>query len=119
MPNYQLELIRQYCDTTGVRLSSRDKDLLCMVLENPGKYDGFTSELYTEHGSGKNVNGRWDSATKWQYRINIDSTLSIDSRYRHSADGYVQDDHWEWENAWHVTDIRRIIEILREIESEL
>ena len=35
MPSDQLNLIRQYCDTTGIRLSSYEKDLLCKVLENP------------------------------------------------------------------------------------
>ena len=38
MPSYQLNLIRNYCDTTGIRLSSFEKDLLCKVLENPAKY---------------------------------------------------------------------------------
>ena len=43
MKSSQLDLIRQYCDTTGIRLSGSEKDLLCKVLENPYKYDGFVS----------------------------------------------------------------------------
>ena len=119
MPNDQLNLIRQYCSTTGVRLSSTEKELLCKVLRNPEQYDGFISELYIEKDSGKDYRGRWDSTTKWQYRINIDSTLSIDKRWWHECDGYTQDKHWDWYNAWHITNIREIITILREIELEL
>lgn len=119
MPNYQLDLIRQYCNTTGIRLSSYEKDLLCMVLENPTRYDGFTSRLFSEPNSGKDYRGEWDSLTEYQYRIHIGSTLTIDQRYRHSCDGYVQDQHWEWPNAWHITETRKILEVLKKIESEL
>ena len=119
MPNPQLELIRQYCNTAGIRLSGDEKDILCKVLENPARYNGFTTQVYTIPGSGKDYRGRWDSTTKKQYRINIDSTLSIDERYYHSCDGYVQDEHWDWDNAWHITDTRRIIEVLREIWRDL
>ena len=119
MPDYQLQLIRQYCDTSGMRLSNVAKELLCKVLENPSRYDGFISELHTENASGRDYRDTWDSTTEWQYRININSELSIDKRYRHSCDGYTQDEHWAWPNAWHITDLRRIIEILTEIEYEL
>lgn len=119
MPGSQLDLIRQYCDTTGIRLSSAEKDILCKVLENPTRYNGFTSGVYTQHDSGKDYRGRWDSTSNWQYRININSTLSIDKRSRHEADGYVQAGHWDWRNAWHITKTREIIKILQEIEPEL
>ena len=119
MPNPQLELIRRYCDTTGIHLSSDEKNLLCRVLENPARYDGFTSQEYQKSNSGRDYRGEWDSTTKWQYRIRIGSTLSIDERYYHSCDGYVQDEHWTWGNAWHITDTRRILEVLREISNEL
>jgi hypothetical protein len=92
---------------------------LCKVLENPARYNGFTTQVYTIPGSGKDYRGRWDSTTKKQYRINIDSTLSIDERYYHSCDGYVQDEHWDWDNACHITDTRRIIEVLRDIWRDL
>ena len=119
MTNSQLDLIRQYCDTTGIRLSSAEKDLLCRVLEEPGKYNGFTSQLYREEKEGKDYRGRWDSTTEWQYRILIGSSLTIDQRYRHSCEGIVQDEHWEWRNAWHITETRRILQILQEIRHEL
>lgn len=119
MASYQLELIRRYCDTKGVRLSDLEKDLLCKVLANPEKYNGFTSKLYTKSNSGRDYRDTWTSITKWQYRINIDTTISIDQRYYHCADGFEQDAHWNWGNAWTITDIRRIIQILKEIESEL
>lgn len=119
MPSSQLELIREYCDTAGIRLSSYEKDILCKVLEDPMRYDGFESEVYEEENSGRDYRDTWDSITKTQYRINIDTSLSIDKRYYHACDGYVQDDHWDWSNAWHITDTRRIIEILQEMESEL
>lgn len=99
MHDYQLNLIRQYCDTTGYHLSSDEKDLLCMVLENSARYDGFTSELYETRDEGKDFRGRWDSTTNWQYRINIDSTLSIDKPFKHECDGCIQDEHWDWYNA--------------------
>ena len=117
--DYQLDLIRQYCDTTGIRLRDYEKDLLCLVLENPARYDGFESKVYTEENSGRDYRDTWDSLTEKQYRISIDPNLSIYERYRHSCDGYVQDAHWDWCNAWHITDTRRIIKILQEIEEEL
>ena len=120
MPNDQLNLIRQYCDTTGIRLSSYEKDLLCRVLENPEKYDGFTSQLYTDSNSGKDYRGRWESTTQWQYRIHINSRLTIDKRYRHSSDdGYVDERFWSWSNPGHITRTRDIIRILQEMEPEL
>ena len=119
MSDYQLDLIREYCDTAGMRLSGSEKDLLCKVLENPSQYDGFTSELIVSENSGKDYRGRWDSIHKTQYRININDVLSIDQRDYHESDGYVQDQHWEWEDAWHITDTRVILRILKEIEHEL
>ena len=119
MKDNQLTLIRQYCDTTGIRLKGYEKDLLCKVLENPEKYNGFTSELYTKSDSGRDYRDKWTSTTKWQYRININSNLSVDYRYYHYCDGFEQDKHWEWDNAWHITETRRIIKILKEIENEL
>ena len=119
MPDYQLDLIRRYCDTTGIRLSRYEKDLLCKILENPESYDGYTSDIYEENGSGKDYRGSWDSTTKWQYRINVFPTLSIAERHRHACDGYIQDEHWEWRNAWHITNTRKLIKILKQIEHEL
>ena len=119
MSDNQLTLIRAYCDTSGLHLSIYDKELLCKILEDPERYDGFTSELYTDETSGKDYRGRWDSVSNWQYRINIDTELSIDKRCKHECDGYVQDDHWDWDNAWHITDVREMLEILQEIEYEL
>ena len=120
MPSDQLNLIRQYCDTTGIRLSSYEKGLLCMILENPSRYDGFTSKVYVEEDSGRDYRDTWSTCTKDQYRINIDSSLSIDHRHRHQCDdGFDNNAHWDWNNAWHVTDTRQIIEILKKIETEL
>ena len=120
MKSSQLDLIRQYCDTTGIRLSGSEKDLLCKVLENPAEYDGFESKEYREDREGKDYRGRWDSVTKRKYRINIDSSLSIDEQYMYAADGYIQDEHWgSWSKAWHITETRECIRILKEIEHEL
>ncbi len=119
MSNYQLELIREYCDTTGVRLSSHEKDLLCMVLENPVKYDGFESSIFIEHREGKDYRGRWDAASYRQYRINIDDELSIDERYKNESDGVIQDRHWNCESAYHITDTREMVNILKVLELEL
>lgn len=119
MPDKQLSLIRKYCDTTGRRLRSEDKKLLCMILEEPKKYNGFTSKLYTKSDSGRDYRDTWTSITQWQYRIVIDSVLRIEERYMHSCDGYDQDAHWTWENAFRITDVRKIANILREISSEL
>ena len=119
MSNYQLDLIRQYCDTTGIRLSGYEKELLCKVLENPEEYDGFESNIYSEERSGRDYRDDWDATSYWQYRINIDSTLSIDERYKNVCDGVIQDARWDWDNAWHVTDTREMVNILKEIESEL
>lgn len=120
MGNNQLDLIRQYCDTSGVHLSSSEKDLLCMVLENASRYDGFTSSIYTETDSGRDYRDTWTTATYTQYRINIDSMLSIDQRYRHTcSDGYDNDRHWEWYNAYHFTEIRDILRCLEAMRAEL
>ena len=119
MPNSQLDLIRQYCDTTKIHLSNSEKDILCKILENPARYDGFISSLYPEYKDGRDYRDEWGSTTEKQYRINIGAKLSIDERYRHTCDGIVQDRYWEWSNAWHITDIRKIIKVLQEIEHEL
>ena len=120
MASDQLSLIRQFCDTSKYRLSNDEKNLLCMILENPDRYNGFTSNLHSESDSGKDYKGRWSTCTKWQYRIYINSVLSIDERYYHYCDdGFEDKRHWEWEDAWHITDTRRILEILKEIRSEL
>lgn len=119
MPNYQLTLIRQYCDTAGTRLSSHEKDLLCKILEDPERYNGFTSKLYTETDSGRDYRDTWTSVTNWQYRILIDPSLRIAHRYRHCCDGYNQEKYWAWKDAWIITDARKIVNILKEIESEL
>ena len=121
MRERKLDLIRRYCDTTGMRLSEADKDLLCMILENPGIYNGFTTRVYEKPNEGRDpYKGRWHSTTNWQYRINIGSTLSIDERYRHACDdGKLNADHWSWSNAYHITDLRRIKDILWEIRNEL
>ncbi len=119
MSNYQLELIREFCDTAGVRLSSHEKDLLCMVLENPVKYDGFESSILIDPREGKDYRGRWDAASYWQYRINIGDELSIDQRYKNESDGVIQDRHWSWESAYHITDTREMVNILKELELEL
>lgn len=117
----KLDLIRQYCDTSGVHLKSSEKDLLCKILENPYQYDGFTSSLKTDTDSGRDFRDTWTSATYTQYRINIDSRgLSIDERYKHTcSDGYENDRNWEWENAYHFTAIRDILRCLKAIASEL
>ena len=83
MQNDQFNFIRQYCDTEGYRLCGYEKDLLYRILQDSAKYNGFISEMYTEKRSGRDYRDTWDS-TNWQYRINIDDTLSIDKRWRHS-----------------------------------
>ena len=119
MSNYQLDIIREYCDTTGVRLSSHEKDLLCMVLEDPIKYDGFESSIFMESREGKDYRGRWEASSYRQYRINVDSSLSIDERYKNESDGVIQDGHWNWNTAYHITDTREMVNILKELELEL
>lgn len=122
MAKNQLEFIRQFLNNEKrVRLSGAEKDLLCKVLENPLRYNGFKSDIHLRSEEGRDpYKGRWHSTSEWQYRINIDSTISIDERYRHICDdGYINDDHWTWRNAWHITDTREIVKILQEIEPEL
>lgn len=103
-----------YCDTTGLRLSRADKDLLCKILEKPEKYNGFTTREYIKTNEGKDYNGRWYSTTRWRYRINVNDTISIDEWHTHRCD-----DGSEQKNKWYIKDIRRIIEILHEIEYDL
>ena len=119
MPDNQLKTIRRYCDTSGYRLNGYEKRVLCRLLEDPSRYNGFESKLYQERNSGRDYRDTWDALNEWQYRILIDSRLIIKKRERHSCDGYVQDGHWSWSNAWEITDTRKIIRILQEIESEL
>ena len=119
MQNDQLNLRRKYCDNTGVHLRSDEKYLLCRVLGDPSRYDGFISEMKESVVEDRDYRDTWVSKHQWQYRINIDSQLSIDVRSKHSCDGIVQDQYWDWAHASHVTDLRRILEILKEIEPEL
>ncbi len=114
MADQQLDSIRQYCDTTGKRLSRADKELLCTILENPEQYDGYTSQVYTESSSGKDFKGRWEATTSHQYRINIGTNLSIDSRYKHECDDGVIYDK-QWNSPRRITDTKEIIEKLCEI----
>ena len=77
--------------------------------------------MHIEHGEGKEpYHGRYTTCTKDQYRINIGSSLSIDHIHSHECDdGFENTSHWDWNNPWHITDTRGIIEILKDIESEL
>ena len=116
MSDSQLELIRQYIDTSGMRLSGWEKDSLCKVLENPEYYDGYTSELFSETETGRDFNGRYSTTSERQYRINIDSELSIDCRCRFECDdGYERNNNWDWDNAIHITDAREIASIINMI----
>ena len=116
MADSQLELIRQYLDTSGQRLAAWEKDSICRVLEDPSYYDGYTSDIFTETDSGKDYNGRWRTVTQYQYRINIDSMLSIDCRSKFECDdGYERTGHWDWDNAYHITNAREIAGILNKI----
>lgn len=117
--DYQLELIRKYSNTKGRRLKDDEKNLLCKILENPKKYSGFVSKLYEEKVEDRDYRGSWTLTTNWQYRIDIDDVLSIVKRYRRKCDGLVLESYWDWENAQRITDIRDILTILKEIESEL
>ena len=119
MADEQLDLIRQYCDTSGIRLSSDKKDLLCKILENPRYYDGFTSPVYGDSYGGKDHNGRWSTSEKTQYRINIDSELSIDKRHLLICDDGYESGSWDWNDAYRFTDLRDIVQILQEIEDDL
>ena len=119
MSDNQLQTIRQYCDTSGVRLNQREKDLLFLILENPSRYDGFTSKVYKLSGPGRDYRDTYSYTTCYQYRIMIDSKLSILVRYKNSSDGIIQDDRWEWSRAGRVTDIRDVLRILQKIQDEL
>lgn len=113
----QLSLIRQYCDTTGIRLNRYEKDLLCKILENPSRYNGFTSRIITNSRDGRTTDGWWHTTTKKQYIINIDGRLSIYERYILQCDDGHVDNHWDV--PWHITKTRDIIRILLEIADEL
>ena len=115
MSDNRLSLIKKYFDTSGVHLNDSEKDLLCNVIDNSGKYNGFTSSIKIEEDSGKDYNGRWSIATKTQYKINIDdSEFSIDVDYHHSCD-----DGYNNKKKLHLTDVRSVISALEEIEKEL
>ena len=77
--------------------------------------------MHIEHGEGKEpYHGRYTTCTKDQYRINIGSSLSIDHIHSHECDdGFENTSHWDWNNPWPITDTRGIIEILKDIESDL
>ena len=118
MADNRLELIRKFLDTKGTRLSNDAKNLLSKVLENPSKYDGFKSKLFTEHNSGRDFRDTWDSVRQWQYRIRFKPRFSIDQRQMHSCDGFVQNAHWDWENAFNITNPKDIVRILKEMFAE-
>ena len=56
MADDRLALIRQYCDTSGVRLNDEEKDILCKILQDPSYYDGFETDVYEERDSGRTYN---------------------------------------------------------------
>ncbi len=115
----QLQLIKRYCNTSGIHLNSFQKDLLCRVLEDPNHYDEYETPVYYKRDSGRDYRDTWVTEDEWQYRINIGATLSIDKRFRRKVDGDILDRNWSWATAWHITDIRSILDILREIQSDL
>ena len=114
MADDRLKSIKQRCDTTGARLQDWQKNLLCRVIDNPGQYDGFQSNI-TESYEGKDPNGRWSSTTNTQYTIHVnDENLSIDKHSEHSCDdGY----HNTLDST--LTGVKDIVEALRTIFSNL
>ena len=120
MSDYKLELIRQYCDTTGIRLRDYEKDLLYKVLENSGRYNGFESSIFEARDSGRDYRDTWSNYEKRQYKIAIDyGRLHIYERYYLSvSDGYTND-RWNWSDAEDITDTRLILKCLQEMEGDL
>lgn len=115
MADDRLKSIRNYFDTTGMRLSDDDKDILCNVIDNPDKYNGFTSSIFEEHDSGKDFNGRWESKTETQYTINIgEDGFSVDENYHHSCD-----DGYDNKQEYHLTGVRDVLGALRHMGNEL
>ena len=115
MADKRLELIRKSIDTKGTRLADDAKNLLCKVLENPSKYDGFMSKIFTRPNSGRDFRDTWNSLTEWQYRIITSPKFVIYRRQRHSCDGFVQDKYWDWENAGKIEDLKGIVKALKEM----
>ncbi len=113
MYDQRLELICQYCDTSRTRLYSSEKDLLCMILEDPHRYDGFVSRVYEEEESSRDYRDTWHRRSTNQYTIYTMPNLRIDQYSTNSCDGYVS------ETTYHITELREIIKILRLIEDEL
>lgn len=72
MTDKRLTLIRQHCDTSDMHLSSENKDLLCKILENPEKYNGFTSSVIKTLREGVDAEGNWEADVFTQYMILID-----------------------------------------------
>lgn len=119
LSNEKLDFIRRFCDTKGVHLSNQEKDILYKILKDPQKYNGYISRLFSERNSGKDYRGRWETITEWQYKIVIDTALTFYERFRHQCDdGYDQSEHWDWENATKITDMKKIREILKNIKLE-
>lgn len=117
----QLQLIKQYFDTTGVRLNQREKDLLCRVLGNPGQYNRFTSSIITTTDSGRDYRGTWDSESRDQYRIDFCGySMTVTRIHWHCADGYEQRANWNWGNPFYIArDVREVLKYLEAIEAEL
>lgn len=115
MADKRLEEIRQYFDTVGKRLSDDDKDLLCNVIDNSEKYNGYASSVFEEHNSGKDYRGRWESQTETQYHINIDeSSFSVDEDYHHSCD-----DGYDVKLEYHHSNVDDVLGALRRMRKEL
>jgi hypothetical protein len=117
MGDSKLDIIRKIIKTDGLRLKEDEKDTLFSIANDPSKYDGFVSKVFTRKDSGKDYRGPWDSESKYQYKIRTSPKLQIDKRFMHECDGVKQDKHWDWDNPWQITDVREIIKILREIFS--
>jgi len=115
MADKRLKSIRSYFDTTGIHLNNDEKDLLCNVINNQDRYDGFESSVYEEHASGKDYNGRWESSTKTQYKINIDENdFTVDEHYDHQCD-----DGYENKQDYKLTGVRDVLRALRNMGDEL
>ena len=116
MADMKLGLIRQYCDTSGCRLSESDKDLLVGILKDPTRFNGFVSDILEEKSHGRNYKGEWNTLELKQFKLLIgEGGLKLLEVYKLECDDGYSRGNMDWDDAFEVTGLRRILTCLREI----
>jgi hypothetical protein len=111
--DFKLNRIQQYFDTKGKRLSAKDKELVCKVLDDKDKYNNFNRVIETSD-SGRDYRDTWSTHTVENFKIEVDEN---NFQIKHSED-YSCDDGFTRHSDTIYSDVREVINALKRIFGE-